>query len=128
MGSSVFMVAKLLSFDHGQWQRKPESRPKWIVCTGPELSLMSFNNRATNRQTHAHSIFLGGEKGFEDFVVMSEPDSVVLNLDESCARTFLKRSNHDFPGPIGDGFHCVQPVHQQVQNELLNLDSITEYG
>jgi hypothetical protein len=41
-----------------------------FIGRGPHLSFMRLDNRATNRQSHAHTVGLGGEEGVEEPVHM----------------------------------------------------------
>jgi hypothetical protein len=42
-----------------------EGRARPVVARRPQPSAVSFNDRPANRQTHPHTIGLGGEEGIE---------------------------------------------------------------
>src|SRR5215510_7169598 len=111
-----------------QRQSKAESRPKCVVWLSPQPSVMPLDNGSANRKAHSHPTFFCREKGFENFLTVCQTHSVVLNLDESSGRAILSRTDNDFPGTIGNRIHRVKCVHTQIQNELLNLNSIAECG
>ena len=63
-------------------KRKVERRSGTFGRSGPKTALMRIYDRAANRQAHAHSILLGGVKGFEGFVKVVQAGTVVPYLDQ----------------------------------------------
>ena len=52
------------------------------------------------------------------------PQSVTLT--QTCVRVVLTGSDHQVARPIGDRLHCLNTVHHQIDDHLLQLDPITE--
>jgi hypothetical protein len=68
-----------------------------------------------------------GEKRLEGPFRIGETYPAVLNFNQNRGRVALLCADYDFPRTITNGVHRIKAIHQQVQNELLNLDAISKY-
>src|SRR5882672_12119974 len=101
------------------------------VCRGPQPATVSFNDRTADREPHAHAAGFGGEEGVEQPVRIrgGYPDAAIRHTYERSVCLVLTRSDHQFARPIRDRLHCFNAIHHQVNDHLLQLDTIgQDYG
>ena len=55
-------------FRRSHWQGEVEGRARSVVGRHPHLSAMGLDDRAADRQSHAHAVGLGGEEGREQAI------------------------------------------------------------
>src|SRR5712671_1378585 len=95
---------------------------------GPKPTIMGFDNRATNRQPHSHSPAFRRNERVEDTLDIFRIDtsSGVLHRDHYTGFTrFGFHSQHSWS--ISHGIHCFGCIHDQVENDLLQLNTIAGY-
>ena len=86
---------------------------------------MRFDDRAANRQSHAHPAGLGAEEGTEHplQIVWLDADAAVLHGDDDVIATGPLRPDDELPRPFDDGRHGVDGVDRE-ENHLLQLNPI----
>src|SRR5262249_11398749 len=106
-------------------QREVEDRAMRRIRGGPEPAAVRFDDRAADRQSHAHAAGLRGEEGLEYSVhtVRVDPGAAVLHRYEHLIG-FALRSDQQLPRPVGDGCHRVHPVDRWLDHYLVQLDAI----
>src|SRR2546422_7737476 len=91
---------------------------------------MRVDDGAADRQPHAQTAGLRGEEGAEQPVdgVPVDPDARVLHGHQNLIAAVRPRANHQLRRPVPDGRHRLDTIHHEVDEHLLELDSITEDG
>ena len=91
---------------------------------------MSLDDRAADRQSHAHSFRFGSEEGVEDAVHVRwiESRTDIHDRDQHIARLLELRTNSQYPRPVHDRAHCLDAIHDQVKDDLLQLDPVARHG
>ena len=80
----------------------------------PEAPVVRLDNRAANRQPHAHAVLLGGEESVEDCVRIFQSHSGILYLHQDLIVTLPFGTNEDPLRVIGRCIHRFDPIQQQV--------------
>src|SRR6266702_1467716 len=93
----------------------------------PNLSAVSFDDRAADRESHAHPAELGRVEGVEQPVdgLTAQSRAGIPDPDEQAARCILLRRDEQLSRSLGDAAHRFDGVHDQVEDHLLQLDSIS---
>src|SRR5262245_11992312 len=95
----------------------------------PQPPSMGPNDRSAYRQPHAQSVGLRRVQGLEETLDVSrlDPNSCVF-YDEPHTGVYADlvsmRAHHQLPTPIGDVAHRLDRVGQEIQHDLLQLNSI----
>src|SRR6266849_3316013 len=91
---------------------------------------MSLDDRAADRQSHTHSFGLGGVEGVEDAVHVGwiESRTDICDRDQHVARLLELRSNSQYPRPVHDRAHCLDAIHDQIEDDMLQLDTVARDG
>src|SRR6266542_3518837 len=109
--SPKFMLSRLFFFATNM-QRELKSCAGAIVPGGPELSTVRLDNRAADRQSHAHSFRLcrkeGREKMIEAFGL--QPGPGVLHCDEHFVGFILTGPNEQVSRSIRNCAHSFDAV------------------
>src|SRR3984893_2649670 len=96
----------------------------------PQAALMSFNDRVTDCQPHSHALGLRGEEAFEDAVPVCwvKTNTGIRHVDGDVALIVELRADRQDTWAVSDRTHRVDPVHDQVENDLLQLDPVSHDG
>ena len=104
-----------------------------MVMPGPAFGVArirpwcAFDDRSADREPHTHALGLGGvervEQTFKTLRVQSR--ARILHGDEHGARGLLSSADQQLPRPLGDTAHRLDGVEDQIENYLLQLDSIS---
>src|SRR5258708_8465847 len=91
---------------------------------------MSLDDRAADRQPHAHSSGFGGEEGVEDAVDVRwiESRTDIHDRDQHVARLLELRNNSQYPRPVHDRAHRLDAIHDKIKDNLLQLDTVAREG
>src|ERR1700729_858129 len=91
---------------------------------------MSFNDRVTDRQSHSHALGLRGEEAFEDAVPACrvKTNTGIRHVDDDVALIVELRTDGQDTGAVSDRTHRLDAVHDQVENDLLQLDPVSHDG
>src|SRR5580704_2236591 len=108
------------------WQRELEDGAVWKIRRRPQLATVGINDRAANRQSHPHALWLGGKERFKELVRPRrvEPGARVLDRYSHAAGLIVGGSDMQLPLPLHRFRHCLNAVHDQIQHDLLKLDAI----
>src|SRR5919198_1801510 len=100
------------------------------VAFRPQPSAVCLDDRAADRETHAHPHGFGGIERAEDALqrLRVEPDAGILHGDEHPLGSRPGCSDHQLPRPLHDSAHGFAAVHHQIQEHLLELDAIAQHG
>src|SRR3977135_3814336 len=111
-------------------QGEPKDSSLGSVPRRPYPSPMCLDDRAADRQSHAHAAGFGSEEGVEQpvRVLGGNPDTAVFHCYQNLACFVLMRSDHQFARPVRDRLHRLDAVHYQIDNHMLQLDPISEDG
>ena len=84
---------------------------------------MRLDDRTTDSKAHAHPFLFRREKGFEYSVQVFNAASAIADLDLDSVIVWPVHTHpHDFVAL--QGVHCVHPVPNEVDQDLLDLDAI----
>ena len=88
--------------------------------------MMTLNNGATDGEPDSHTVILGGVERFEEPVrsLRVEPDSRILHRQPYMIVFVPFSFNQQLPRTIVDRAHRVGCIPDQVQDDLLQLDTI----
>jgi hypothetical protein len=87
---------------------------------------MTLDYGAANRESYAHTVTLGGVERFEEPVRSLRGESysrIFYGKGHMMVFVFFS-SDEQLPRAIVDRTHCVGSISQQVQDHLLQLDTI----
>src|SRR6267142_4403052 len=108
-----------------------EREPVIRVAPGPQPSTVALRDRTADGQSHAETAGLGREEGLEELLPIRLPRTRagVLNGNEDAgpvlASPALARDDQAPRTPRHVG-HRLDAVHDQIEDELLQLDAIGE--
>ena len=90
--------------------------------------MMSFDDRAADKQPDPHTATLGGVERFENFLeilrINAGPD--ILHAEAHAIVCFSPGSDQQLPRAVINTKHCVGSVPDQVQDDLLQRDTIAD--
>ena len=89
---------------------------------------MRFDDRATDRQPYPQTAGLGRMERLEEAREgrRRQPRTRIANRDEHAARLGLTGADQQLARSLPDLAHRFNGVHDQVQDHLLQLDSVPE--
>lgn len=93
-----------------------------LVILGPKPLPMRFDNRTTNRQSHAHSVLFRREKWLEYSFGKYDALAAVADLDLN--RIDIAPNAQPDGLVISDRIHRVHAVADKVDQHLLNLNAV----
>jgi len=99
-------------YRHGELKDAPLRR----VWRGPKAAAMGFDNRAADREPHAHSFGLRCEEGIENAVHFRciEPHARIRDRDQHIAGLIPLGAYPQHPWPMHDAAYRLDPVYDQV--------------
>ena len=111
-----------------QWQGELKRRAGPGIAGGRQPSSVRVDDRAADRQAHAHAAGFGGEEGIEQpiGILGGHADTAVAHRDQNLAGLILSRPDHQLARPVRDRLHRFNAVDDEVEDDLLQLDPIGE--
>jgi hypothetical protein len=108
-------------------QREPKDGAARLMLVGPRSSAMGLDDGAANRKANPHSDGLRGHKGLENQLAILRSDArpLVAYRDEQALRRAQFRADHQFASVVIGAGHGLYRVHDQIQHDLLQLNSIS---
>jgi hypothetical protein len=93
---------------------------------GPYSTPVRIDNRSANREPHTHAVGLGGVERVKHTVktLRTKSRAGILHCDEHGARGLLSSADQQLPRPLGNAAHRLDGVEDQIENYLLELDSV----
>jgi len=87
---------------------------------------MSFDNRTADRKPNPHTVVLGCVERFEEPLggIGSETNTRVLHGELDVFAIVDFRFDQQLSRPVFDIAHRVRSAAQQIQDDLLNLDTV----
>src|SRR4029434_878707 len=127
--ASFLLFSQPLFLFNTNLQCKLKRRAGTIIWYGPQLPAVILNNRAADRQPHPHSLRLGGVESIEDLfeILPVDPNTGVLYSDKHFVRFMLTRTDEQLSRSIGHRCHSFDTVHNEVENDLLQLHPIPQH-
>ena len=109
-------------------QRKLKRCPGTVVRGRPQPSAVGLDNRAADRQPHAHALRLGCIEGGEEMVetLRIQPRARISHCDQHALRFIFPRADQQLSRPLADSTHGFDGVDDQIENHLLQLDPISQ--
>ena len=88
--------------------------------------MMVLNNGSTDGESDSHAIILGGVERFEESArsLRVEPGSRILHCQTNVVVFLSFGFDQQLPRTIFDGGHRVRRIPDEIQYDLLQLDSI----
>src|SRR5262249_22211322 len=107
-----------------------KGRAGTVIRGGPQLPAVILHDGATDRQPHSHPLRLGRVESVEDLfeVLPVKPDAGVLHGDERFVRFIWTRADEQLSRPARRRSHRLDTVHHEIENDLLQLHSVTKHG
>ena len=92
--------------------------------------MMSLDDRAADRQPDTHTAAFGGVEGFEQplEILRIDTDAGILHAQTHMIISFSLGSDQELPGAVLNTNHRVGSIAEQVQGDLLQLDTISDDG
>ena len=92
--------------------------------------MMSLNDRAADREPDTHTAAFGGIEGLEQplEILKIDADAGILNAETQVFFSFSLGSDQELPGAIFNTSHRVGSISEQVEGDLLQLDTISDDG
>src|SRR5215467_63958 len=102
-------------------QRELKSGTSGSVWARPQSSLMSFDDRAANRQSQSQLVWFGCVEGLEQPVdgFGSQPWPRIPHLEEHTLRFGLPGADQQMPRTFFYGAHSLDSIDQHIENHLL---------
>src|SRR4030095_5581409 len=90
---------------------------------------MRLYDSATYRQSHAHTVWFGRKESIKDTleILGIEPLAGIAHRDNQIVRLILAAANGQFPFPFLAVRDCFRALDDQIQNHLLQLNSISAH-
>src|SRR5512133_3963607 len=90
--------------------------------------MMLLDDRAADRQADAHTAALGCVEGFENPLKVLRMDASpgISNAQTDFIVSFSQGTDEQITRAIVNISHCVRSVPKQVQDNLLDLDTVTD--
>src|ERR1700724_1722496 len=109
------------------WQSEPEDRAPRLMRVGPQSSAMSLDDGPADRKADPDSGGFRGEEGLEDPLAILGGDAGprVAYRDEQPLRRARFGADHQLARVLIDAGHGLDRVHDQIQHDLLQLNSIS---
>ena len=87
---------------------------------------MALDNGTADAQAHPHSVTLGGVEGFKEslHVLRCDAHARVLDCQPHAIALVFFGSDDQFPRTVINANHCVRSVPEQIEHDLLKLDTI----
>ena len=97
-----------------------ESTPR-LAPGGPQPSAVSFDNRAADRQPHAHAVGLRRVEWFKETrqSFRAQPGAGVSHPKAHLVRFGLPGSDEHFSGAVSNRTHCLDGVENEIEDDLL---------
>jgi len=107
-------------------KRHTKDRAVGLVRRRRQPPAMRLDDRAADRQPHAHPVGLGRIEGLEQAVEVRrvEPRAGVLYLDEHIIRTTLAGDDRKLARSVADASYRLDGVDDQIGHHLLQLHPI----
>src|SRR5581483_2434001 len=123
-GCSTRISCHLTTIDR---HRELEFGPLGYVCGSPQAATVSFHNRSTDRQSHAHAVWFTREKSVEDFSqgLGIYSCSRIGNRDRYMTMSISFCSHNQRPTVAYHVLKSLDPVDDQIEADLLELDPIS---
>src|ERR1700722_3486838 len=87
---------------------------------------MSLHYRATDRKSHSHTLGFRGEEALKNAIHHRcvQPNPGILNRNHGITIRVALSSYVQNPRPIRDATHRLHAVHNQIQDNLLQLHTV----
>src|SRR5882672_5325738 len=97
-----------------------------VIRFAPQTTTMLFDDRTADGESDAHSTALGGVEGLKELVhdVGLEANADILHRQAHPIAFVTFGSDEELPRTIIHVGHRVRSIAEQVQNDLLKLDTI----
>jgi len=94
-----------------------------------ERLVMAMHGGARDQDRHAEAVRFRRIEGIEDAVraLRIEPNTGVAHGDDNRAGLVLVAADQDLSGPVRDRLHSLDAVHDEIQENLLELDPVAEH-
>ena len=91
---------------------------------------MSLDDRAADRQPNTHTAAFGGIEGFEQplEILRIDTDAGILHAETNMIICFSLGSDQELPGAVINTNHRVGSITEQVEGDLLQLDTVSDDG
>jgi hypothetical protein len=87
---------------------------------------MGLNDRITDCEPHSHPLGFRREEAVKDTISICrvKTNAGIRHVDHDVALIVELRPNRQLAGAIHDGAHRVDAIHDEVENDLLQLNAV----
>src|SRR5690348_10805124 len=108
------------------WNRKQKGGTWTVIRLSPKTALMSLDDGAADGEADTHAVAFRRVEGVEQFghVLRVDADAGIAHAHAHTIAVLVLGSDQQLPRPIVDGGHRIRGVADQVQDDLLELNTI----
>src|SRR6266478_532933 len=104
------------------YRKLKESTPR-LAPGRPQPPTVGFDNRAADREAHAHAVGLRRVEGVENVLesLRRQSRTRISHPYEHAARVSLPAADEQLSRPVAGAAHCLDGIHDQIEDHLLQL-------
>src|SRR6185436_15361829 len=111
------------------WNRKQKGGPWTVVRLRPKTAVMFLDDGAADGEANTHAVAFRRVEGVEQLghVLRVDTDAGIAHAHAHTIALLVLGSDQQLPRPIVHGGHRIRGVADQVQDDLLELNTIPGY-
>ena len=125
---SLNCLGPLLPSMAGRWQFELKDRASADSRRRPNPTVVAFDDRVADRKAHSHAMLLRREKCLEDAIKIGRINSRSSIFDRHMYHASLVSFGSHLQHALLNRMHRLDGINDQVQNHLLQLDLVADYG
>src|SRR6266480_1629002 len=110
----------------GHWNRKQKGGTWTVIRLCPKTAVMSLNDGAADGEADTHAVAFRRVEGVEQLghALRVDADAGIAHAHAHTIAVLVFGSDQQLPRPIVHGGHRIRGVADQVQDDLLELNTI----
>src|ERR1700756_1070172 len=123
----------MMGWSCGMWTTRAKRQREKECCSwtfgrsNSQAPSVRFHDRPADCQAHPHSFLLRSIESLKGLFRIKQASSVVPDLDNDRRRVLQLRADPKFSWPILNCSHRLDSIDEQVEDDLLQLHSITQH-
>src|SRR5262245_34663695 len=112
----------------GHWNGKQEGGTWTVIRLCPKMAVMSLDDGAADGEANTHAVALRRVEGVEQLghVPRVDADADIAHAHAHTIAVLVFGSDQQLPRPIVHGGHRIRGVADQIQDDLLELNTIPD--